>query len=62
MDLSIAAEEQAIQLDNTTVRSLAWTNVTVAVEDRKRGQDKAIVVDVNGIVRAGQLLTIMGPS
>ena len=34
----------------------------MAVEDRERGQEKTILENVNGIVWAGELLTIMGPS
>lgn len=62
MESSISVEDQTIQLDNATVRSLAWKDVTVTVKDRQLGQGKAIVSSVDGIVQAGELLTIMGPS
>lgn len=55
-------EDQPIQLGNTTVRSFAWTDVTVMVEDRKRGQKKTIVSSVDGIIQTGELLAVMGPS
>lgn len=55
-------EEQQIQIDNTTVRSLAWTDVTVLVKDRRRCEETAIISNVEGIVQAGELLAIMGPS
>lgn len=56
------AEQPPTILDNTTIRSLAWADASVVVEDRKRGQQKAIIAGINGIVKAGEILTIMGPS
>lgn len=55
-------DEQPMQLDGETIRSFAWMDVTVMVGDRKNGQQKPIVSDVSGIVQAGELLAIMGPS
>ena len=40
-------------LKNTTIRNLAWKNVTVTVKDRETKQPKKIVENVEGIVEAG---------
>lgn len=50
------------QLTNTNIRSFAWKGVTVTVKDRQSQQPKTILSDVNGIVKAGELLALMGPS
>lgn len=50
------------QLTNTNIRSFAWRGVTVTVKDRQSQQPKTILSDVNGIVKAGELLALMGPS
>lgn len=50
------------QLTNTNIRSFAWKGVTVTVKDRQSHQPKTILSDVNGIVKAGELLALMGPS
>jgi hypothetical protein len=48
-------------LSNTSVTSFAWENVTVTVKDRQTGQPKAILQESNGVVKAGEMLAIMGP-
>lgn len=50
------------QLTNTNIRSFGWKGVTVTVKDRQSQQSKTILSDVNGIVKAGELLALMGPS
>lgn len=50
------------QTINTNVESLGWKGVTVNVMDRQTKQPKPILSDVNGIVRSGELLALMGPS
>jgi len=50
------------QLTNTNVRSFGWKGVTVTVKDRQSKQPKTILSDVNGIVKSGELLALMGPS
>jgi hypothetical protein len=50
------------QLTNTNIRSFGWKGVTVTVKDRQSQQPKTILSDVNGIVKAGELLALMGPS
>lgn len=50
------------QLTNTNLRSFAWKGVTVTVKDRQSQQPKTLLSDVNGIVKAGELLALMGPS
>ena len=62
MDSSAHTEAQPIQLENTTIHSLAWKDVSVLVQDRKHGHEKAIVSKIDGLVQEGELLTIMGPS
>jgi ABC-type multidrug transport system ATPase subunit len=49
-------------LDNTTVRSLSWHDVTVVVKDRKTKQPIPILSATNGFVEAGQVVALMGPS
>lgn len=50
------------QLTNTNIRSFGWRGVTVTVKDRQSQQQKTILSDINGIVKAGELLALMGPS
>ena len=50
------------QLTNTNIRSFGWKCVTVTVKDRQSQQPKTILSDVNGIVKSGELLALMGPS
>lgn len=47
---------------NKSIRSFLWTGVTVKVEDRRTKQQKAILSNVDGMVREGELMTVMGPS
>lgn len=50
------------QLTNTNIRSFGWKGVTVTVKDRQTQQPKTILSDINGIVKSGELLALMGPS
>lgn len=50
------------QLTNHNIRSFLWRGVSVNVKDRQSREDKAILNNVNGIVYAGELMAIMGPS
>ena len=50
------------QLTNTNIRSFGWKGVAVTVKDRQSQQPKTILSDVNGIVKSGELLALMGPS
>lgn len=50
------------QLTNTNVRSFGWKDVTVTVKDRQTQQPKNLLTDVSGLVKAGELLALMGPS
>ncbi|KAL1306206.1 hypothetical protein AAFC00_004304 [Neodothiora populina] len=50
------------QLTNTNIGSFAWKGVTVTVKDRQTQQPKTLLNDVNGVVKAGELLALMGPS
>lgn len=50
------------QLTNTNIRSFGWKGVTVTVKDRQTRRPKTILNDINGIVKAGELLALMGPS
>lgn len=61
-DIENAAGSDHIQLTNTSVRSLSWNSITVTVKDRQYKQPKTILSDVNGIVKSGELLALMGPS
>jgi len=50
------------QVTNTHIRSFGWKNVTVMVKDRKSKQPKAILENINGTVKSGEMLALMGPS
>jgi hypothetical protein len=41
-------------LDNRSVRSFAWEDVTVTVKDRETKEPKKILSKVDGCVKAGQ--------
>ncbi|KAG4440503.1 hypothetical protein IFR05_004038 [Cadophora sp. M221] len=47
---------------NNTVRNFIWQDVTVTVKDNKTGKPKAILDNVEGIVKAGEICALMGPS
>lgn len=47
---------------NKSIRSFLWTGVTVKVKDRHTKKDKTILSNVNGLVKEGELLAVMGPS
>ncbi|PFH56705.1 hypothetical protein XA68_16120 [Ophiocordyceps unilateralis] len=49
-------------LVNSTVRNIAWRGVTIAVKGRKGASRKNVVDNVEGIVEAGELCALMGPS
>jgi hypothetical protein len=49
-------------LENTTVSRLIWEGVTVSVRDRRSSKSKIILDKIGGVVEAGELLAIMGPS
>ncbi|KAF2858672.1 putative ABC transporter [Piedraia hortae CBS 480.64] len=51
-----------VQLTNVDVNSFGWKAVTVTVKDRQSAQPKTILTDINGLVRSGELLALMGPS
>ena len=61
-DIEMMAGNGYTQLNNTSVRSFGWKGVSVAVKDRQSKQPKEILSDVNGSVKAGELLALMGPS
>ena len=50
------------QLENKTVKTFVWNGATVSVRDRRSNQSKDILSNVDGVVNAGDLLAIMGPS
>ncbi|KAI4775479.1 putative ABC transporter [Aureobasidium sp. EXF-3400] len=47
---------------NDVVHSLSWSNITLTVEDRSTKQPKDLVSNVNGRIKAGEVLALMGPS
>jgi ABC-type multidrug transport system ATPase subunit len=47
---------------NESVRSFLWTGVTVNVKDRHSKEDKTILSNVDGMVKEGELMAVMGPS
>lgn len=42
---------------NTTIHKISWSGLTVAVNDRRTGQPKNIVDNVEGYVNSGMLRT-----
>jgi len=50
------------QLTNHNIRSFLWRGVSVSVTDRQTHEDKPILNNVSGIVYAGELMAVMGPS
>lgn len=44
-----------VHMQNTTIKNFVWQNITVTVKDHKTKQPKALLHDVNGIVKAGML-------
>lgn len=57
VDLEKSAAD--VHLQNTTVKSFAWQNITAIVKDHKTKKPKALLDGVNGIVKAGTLLVII---
>lgn len=49
-------------LSNTSIHSFGWKGVSVQVKDRQTKQQKHILSDVDGFVKAGEMLALMGPS
>jgi hypothetical protein len=47
---------------NESIRSFLWTGVTVNVKDRNSKKDKVILSNVDGMVKEGELMAVMGPS
>lgn len=53
VDIEQKASDEAHLLNNT-VRNFIWQDVTVTVNDNKTGKPKAILDNVEGIVKAGK--------
>lgn len=49
-------------LYNSNIKNLFWHGITVKVNDRKTKAPKNLLDDVNGEVKAGEVLALMGPS
>lgn len=47
---------------NRSVRSFLWTGVTVSVKDKHSKRDKNILSNIDGMVKAGEVMAVMGPS
>lgn len=50
------------QLTNTNIRSFGWKGVTVTVKDRQSQRPKKLLENIHGVIKAGELLAVMGPS
>lgn len=48
-------------LYNNMVNSFSWDGITVTVKDRTTGQPRQLLADVDGVVKAGEMLAMMGP-
>jgi len=62
LDIKNTADGDYTQPTNRNVRSFGWKGVTVTVKDRQSKQSKTILRNVSGIVKSGELLSLMGPS
>lgn len=49
-------------LHNTVVDNFAWKNISVTVKDKATKQSKAILDNISGVIRAGEICALMGPS
>jgi ABC-type glutathione transport system ATPase component len=49
-------------LTNDTVQSFDWKNFTVTVKDRRTKRTLEILPGINGMIEAGEMLALMGPS
>lgn len=49
-------------LYNSAIKDLSWHEITVTVSDRRTKAPKQLLDDVNGEVKAGEILALMGPS
>ena len=47
---------------NHNVQTFAWSSINVTVQDRQNKKDKRILDNAAGLVKAGELLALMGPS
>jgi ABC-type multidrug transport system ATPase subunit len=47
---------------NKIVRSFLWTGVTVKVKHRQSKEKKTILSNIDGMVKEGELMAVMGPS
>lgn len=47
---------------NKGIRSFLWTGITVKVKDRQSKQRKTILSNIDGMVKEGELMAVMGPS
>ena len=61
-DVEQMGDDEDSQLQNRTVKAFLWEGVKVSVKHRHSNEFKDILRDVNGVVAAGNLLAIMGPS
>ncbi|KXJ88089.1 putative ABC transporter [Microdochium bolleyi] len=61
-DIEMMAGNGHAQLTNTYIRSFGWRGISVTVKDRQSKGQKEILSDINGSVKAGELLALMGPS
>ncbi|KAJ1323031.1 ATP-binding cassette subfamily G (WHITE) member 2 [Microdochium nivale] len=61
-DIEMVAGNGHAELTNTYIRSFGWRGISVAVKDRESKRQKEILTEINGSVKAGELLALMGPS
>ncbi|KXJ85279.1 putative ABC transporter [Microdochium bolleyi] len=61
-DIEMMAGNGHAQLTNTHIRSFGWRGISVAVKDRQSKRQREILTEINGSVKAGELLALMGPS
>lgn len=49
-------------LENKLLDNIVWEGVTVSVQERRSKKEKIILDKISGVVQAGELSVVMGPS
>ncbi|MCJ1478263.1 hypothetical protein MMC13_006940 [Lambiella insularis] len=58
----VESMDEGCYVRNETVHSFSWNALNVQVYDKVLGSNKTILQDIQGCVRAGEMLALMGPS
>ena len=61
-NLGETLEDGLTDLKNDMISGLVWEGVTVSVKQRRSSKSKIVLDNIGGIVKAGEILALMGPS